>query len=101
MDFMETYITCITIFLWTWTLTQLPIGYLAYASEGSMLDCMMKLCALSMLILNLLSRYIGVTSLYVTFAVIGLNQAVIPVCIHSLLAVWTPPCERARMGEKI
>jgi hypothetical protein len=98
---MKTYVTCIMIFLWTWTLTQLPIGYLAYVSEGSILNWMMRLCALFIMILNLLSRYIGVTSLYMIFAVIGFNQAVIPVCIHSLLAAWAPPSERARMGEKI
>jgi len=98
---MKIYVTGITIFLWTWTLTQLPIGYLAYASEGNMLEWMMRLGALFIMILHFLSKYIGVTSLYMVYAIIGLNQVIIPVCIHSLLAAWIPPSERARMGEKI
>lgn len=87
-------------FFWGYTVGQVPSGYIAGIWSGQkLLSVGMLICGLLNVVTPIVARHWNLVAVCVCRVGMGLSQACLLPCIHTLLSKWAPPSERARLGE--
>lgn len=87
-------------FFWGYAITQVPSGYIAGIWSGQkLLSIGMLLCGVFNIVTPIVASQWGLPAVLVCRVGMGLMQACMLPCVHTLLSKWAPPSERARLGE--
>ncbi|EFN68275.1 Putative inorganic phosphate cotransporter [Camponotus floridanus] len=86
-------------FFWGYVVTQVPSGYIANVWSGQKLLAIgMLLCGVLNVVMPFVASKWALPAVLVCRVGMGLTQACLLPCIHTLLSKWAPPSERARLG---
>ncbi|KAL6437426.1 hypothetical protein ACFW04_005133 [Cataglyphis niger] len=86
-------------FFWGYAITQVPSGYIAGIWSGQKLFSIgMLLCGVFSIVTPIVASQWGLPAVLVCRVGMGLMQACMLPCVHTLLSKWAPPSERARLG---
>lgn len=89
-------------FFWGYVVMQVPSGYIANVWSGQKLLAIgMLLCGVLNVVMPIAASQWALPAVLVCRVGMGLTQACLLPCIHTLLSKWAPPSERARLGENI
>lgn len=89
-------------FFWGYVVTQIPSGYIAGVWSGQKLFAIgMFLCGVFNVIMPIVASKWSLPAVLVCRVGVGLSQACMLPCTHTLLSKWVPPSERARLGENV
>lgn len=79
---------------------QIPSGYLATIWNAQKLLAMgIFVCGTLNLLIPFAADIGNVAGVFICRVGMGLSQACLLPCVHTLLSKWVPPSERARLGE--
>lgn len=86
-------------FFWGYVVMQVPSGYIANVWSGQKLLAIgMLLCGVLNVVMPIAASQWALPAVLVCRVGMGLTQACLLPCIHTLLSKWAPPSERARLG---
>ncbi|EZA50530.1 putative inorganic phosphate cotransporter isoform X2 [Ooceraea biroi] len=86
-------------FFWGYAITQMPSGYIAGIwSAQKLLSIGMLICGVLNVVTPIAASQWDLPAVLVCRVGMGLTQACLMPCAHTLLSKWAPPSERARLG---
>lgn len=87
-------------FFWGYTLMQVPSGYLAKTRSAKLvLGIGLFISGFASLIVPLANDVGDWLAICACRVIMGLSQACLLPCTHTLLSKWVPPSERGRLGN--
>ncbi|KAK0174774.1 hypothetical protein PV327_010504 [Microctonus hyperodae] len=87
-------------FFWGYTLMQVPSGYLAKTRSAKLvLGIGLFISGFASLIVPLANDVGDWSAICACRVIMGLSQACLLPCTHTLLSKWVPPSERGRLGS--
>jgi MFS family permease len=79
---------------------QMPSGYIAGIwSAQKLLSIGMLICGVLNVVMPIAANQWDLPAVLICRVGMGLTQACLLPCAHTLLSKWAPPSERARLGE--
>ncbi|XP_067213756.1 putative inorganic phosphate cotransporter isoform X2 [Linepithema humile] len=86
-------------FFWGYVVMQVPSGFIASIWSGQkLLSIGMLLCGVLNIITPVVTSQWKLPAILICRVGMGLTQACLLPCVHTLLSKWAPPSERARLG---